>query len=101
MATADLASVPRNNVSVTTGPLHSLRFALNNEADMVMPQQLNDAERALLNYLTVDEDKVHSIKSHIRDQAMSGQWKKERTYRFTASNFHLISKRQRNHESFA
>lgn len=49
-----------------------------------MPQQLDDAGPALLNYLTIDEDKVHSIGSNTRDQAVSGQWKKKCTYRFTA-----------------
>ena len=46
-----------------------------------------------VNLLSVDEDKVHCIESNTRDQAVSGQWKKECTYRFTTSNFHLISKR--------
>ena len=37
----------------------------------------------------------------MRDQANSELWRSERKYRFTASNFHLISHRQRNHETFA
>ena len=97
MATAYLTSVPRNNVNVTTGPIHYHRFPLNYETDMVMRQQLDGVERALLTYITLNEDKVHSIESNTPDEAVSGQWKKERTYRFTASNFHRISKRQRNH----
>ena len=44
VATADLTSVPRNNVNATTGSVHYPRFPFNNEADMVMPQQLDDAE---------------------------------------------------------
>lgn len=37
----------------------------------------------------------------MRDQALSERWKKERKFRFTASKFDLIVKRQRNHEKFA
>lgn len=43
VATADLTSLPRNNVNATTGSVHYPRFPFNNEADMVMPQ-LDDAE---------------------------------------------------------
>ena len=36
-----------------------------------------------------------------RHATQAKQWKKERKFRFTASKFDLISKRQRNHKKFA
>ena len=41
------------------------------------------------------------IKAATRDQVNSQLWRAEHKYRFTASNFHLISYRQRNNETFA
>ena len=68
---------------------------------MVTPRELSSEEAALLSHLSVDEDKVNTIEATSREQSESEIWKKERTYRFTASSFQLIAKRQRNHESFA
>ena len=99
-AEADLTSVPRNNF-VTQGLDHYPRFPLSNEDDMVVPRVLSDTEKALLRHLTVEEDKINSIESDTRDQAGCDDWKKHRTYRFTASSFQLIARRQRNHENFA
>ena len=99
-AEADLNAVPRNNVlsdSITAYP----RFSLANENPMVTPPELSNKEAALLSHLSVDEDKVNTIEATSREQSESEIWKKERTYRFTASSFQLIAKRQRNHESFA
>ena len=77
------------------------RFPLANENPMVTPRELSSEEAALLSHLSVDEDKVNTIEATSREQSESEIWKKERTYRFTASSFQLIAKRQRNHESFA
>jgi len=99
-AEADLNAVPRNNVlsdSITAYP----RFPLASENPMVTPRELSSEEAALLSHLSVDEDKVNTIEATSREQSESEIWKKERTYRFTASSFQLIAKRQRNHESFA
>lgn len=99
-AEADLNAVPRNNVlsdSITAYP----RFPLANENPMVIPRELSSEEAAFLSHLSVDEDKVNTIEVSSREQSESETWKKERTYRFTASSFQLIAKRQRNHESFA
>ena len=80
----DLYSILRNNVhsekqcKCHNRSVHYPRFPLN-ETDMVMLQQLDDAECALLNFLTVDEN---YIKSNTRDQVVSGQCTKECTYRF-------------------
>ena len=99
-AEADLNAVPRNNVlsdSITAYP----RFPLANENPMVIPRELSSEEAAFLSHLSVDEDKVNTIEVSSREQSESETWKKERTYRFTASSFQLLAKRQRNHESFA
>ena len=99
-AEADLNELPRNNVlsdSITAYP----RFPLANENPMVIPRELSSEEAAFLSHLSVDEDKVNTIEVSSREQSESETWKKERTYRFTASSFQLIAKRQRNHESFA
>ena len=68
---------------------------------MVVPRGLSDTEEALIKDLIVDEDRIHSIESATREQAGCDEWKTQRTYRFTASKYHLISRRQRNHQSFA
>ena len=44
----------------------------------------------------MDEDDINEL-----DPAKSKKWKFERRYRFTSSKFHIISHRQRNHETFA
>lgn len=49
----------------------------------------------------MDETIINNIEEAMRDQALSERWKKERKFRFTASKFDLIVKRQRNHEKFA
>lgn len=48
-----------------------------------------------------DEDEINALEGATRDQASSELWRSERRFRFTASNFHLISYRQRNHRNFA
>ena len=101
-AVANLTSVPRNNAAVNAQELNYYpRFPLSNDNDMVVPRELSDTEEALMKHLTVHEDRIHSIESTTREQAGCDEWKSQRTYRFTASKFHLISRRQRNHQSFA
>ena len=99
-AESDLTAVPRKNVplqNVDNNP----RFPLSEEAEMVLPRALTDAEKSLIEHLTVDEDKIHAIESSTRDQLDCSEWKTERKYRFTAPSFQLIAKRQRNHPNFA
>ena len=99
-AEADLNAVSRNNVlcdSITAYP----RFPLANENPMVIPRELSSEKAAFLSHLSVDEDKVNAIGASSREQSESEIWKKERTYRFTASSFQLIAKWQQNHERFA
>ena len=101
-AVANLTSVPRNNAAVNAQELNYYpRFPLCNDNDMVVPRELSDTEEALIKHLTVHEDRIHSIESTTREQAGCDEWKSQRTYRFTASKFHLISRRQRNHQRFA
>ena len=99
-ATVDITSIPRlNNFPPTE--LTYPRFPLSAMDTFVIPDNLNDAEKALLRTLEVDENSINSIESATREQSNSERWKNERKYRFTASRFQLISKRQRNHDKFA
>ena len=77
------------------------QFPLRNIEEMVVPKNLSEDEKRLLKALQVEEDEINQIEAEIRDQAESDKWTEERKFRFTASKFHLISKRQRNHKNFA
>ena len=99
-AQVDLTSVARVN-RVAPDLVQYPRFPLRNEAEMVIPRVLTEAEENLLSSLSVDEEKIHAIESSTKEQSASDMWRKERTYRFTASKFQSITKRQRNHGSFA
>ncbi|CAH3177911.1 unnamed protein product [Porites evermanni] len=99
VATIDISSVPRNDIGETE--LTYPRFPLNSGSDFVWPDNLTVSEKALISSLVVAEIKINNIEEATRDQSSSEQWKKERKFRFTASKFDLISKRQRHHEKFA
>ncbi len=87
-AKADLTSIPRNNSNFTTPLTHYTRFPLSVEdSEIDIPKDLSSKELKLLNYLSVSEDKIHLIESSTRSQSESDEWTKQRTYRFTASNF--------------
>ena len=88
-ATPDISHYPRFPMQVT------------NEETMPIPRVLTAEEQTVLSSLKVDEEKIHNIESSTREQSASEHWKKERTYRFTASSFQLIALRQRNHSAFA
>ena len=64
-----------------------------------MPADLSEAEKTLLNSLQLDEDKLNDIEIKTRRQVGCPEWKLERNFRLTASNFGLIRDRKRNHES--
>ena len=99
---ANLTSVPRNNAPVNAQELnHYPRFPLSNDNDMVVLRELSDTEEALIKHLIVDEEGIHSMESATGEQAGCDEWKTQHTYRFTASKYHLISRRQRNHQSLA
>lgn len=100
-AKADLTSIPRNNSNFTTPLTHYPRFPLSVEdSEIDIPKDLSAKELKLLNYLSVSEDKINLIESSTRSQSESDEWTKQRTYRFTASKFQMITRRQRNHETF-
>ena len=99
-ATIDIASIPRLNNSPPS-ELTYPRFPLSAMDTFDIPDNLDDAEKALIQTLEVDENSINSIESATREQSNSECWKNERKYRFTASRFQLISKRQRNHDKFA
>ena len=65
-----------------------------------MPDEIAAVEKALLEKLCVDEEKINDIETKTQGQSNCEEWKQERKFRFTASNFGLISARKRNHESF-
>ena len=64
-----------------------------------MPNDISEAERSLLKSLEVDSDKLNDVERKTREQSACPEWKFERTFRFTASNFGLIRDRKRNHET--
>ncbi|XP_031550147.1 uncharacterized protein LOC116287598 [Actinia tenebrosa] len=76
------------------------RFPLVKEHPMNAPD-LNDTEQSLLDFLFVDEDEISHIEQITKNQAECDEWKRQRKYRFTASSFDLIRRRERNHDTFA
>lgn len=68
---------------------------------MEIPENLSEQESQVIDTLRVDEDQLNSTEKETRKQAECTKWRDERSFRFTVSRFHLISKRQRNHENFA
>ena len=100
VATVDISSMPREGVSVDN-ELTYPRLPLDSRSDFVSPNNLDVAEKVLASSLVVDEAMINNIEEATGDQSSSEQWKKERKFRFTASKFDLISKRQRSHEKFA
>ena len=99
VATVDISPTPRDDMDETE--LTYPRFPLNSGSDFVRPDNLSHSEETLVSSLVVDENVINKIEEATRGQTSSEQWKKERKFRFTASKFDLISKRQRNHDKFA
>ena len=96
----DISPVPqgRENNQQVTYPRFSLRDC---GPPTVQNHQLTAAERNLYESLCTDEDIVNIIENETRDQSHSQRWKLERKYRFSASQFYLISRRQHSHDKFA
>ena len=95
-------SVPRGNPAnhsehIVTYPRFSPSSQSNEQFEV--PADLSKAEKSLLNSLQVDEDKLNDIEIKTRSQSGCPEWKLERKFRFTASNFGLIRDRKRNDES--
>ena len=85
-----------NNPQINQFP----RFPLQNLGESE-ERNLSDDKKEFVNRLKLDEDEINALEGATRDQASSELWRSERRFRFTASNFHLISHRQRNHQNFA
>ena len=98
--TACIDCIPRLQAA-NNQALNYPRFPLRDIEEMLLPDNLTEAEKRVIDTLQLDEDKVNQIETETRQQAECEKWKEERKFRFTASQFQLISKRQRNHEGFA
>lgn len=99
-AVEDISIVDRLPVPLTNAVFPP--FPLSDLADeMTVPDNLTPTELELLEKLTVTKSEIVSIEEATRLQAKSDRWKDERKFRFTASNFHRISRRVRNHDTLA
>ena len=74
-------------------------FPLQQSEQYEKPDDLSSNQEALLDHLIVDEAKLNTIEKKTSEQAASQEWQAERKFRYTASNFHTIVKRQRNHNT--
>ena len=74
------------------------RFPLQCQGESEEPN-LSDEKNYFVRKLPLDEDGINELEHATGDQAKSEKWKSECKYRFTASKFHLIAHRQRNHET--
>ena len=99
-ATASINCISRLD-QVNNDALNYPRFPLRDIDSMVIPDNLSENDQKLLQSLTLVEDEINDLETQTRNQAECSKWKEERKFRFTASQYHLISKRQRNHASFA
>ena len=96
----DINSIQRQDSNFNMPLLVYPRFPINEpEGTFVIPPGLNQQEIELLNSLQVDADKVSLIERKTQAQRDCEEWKNERKFRFTASNFGLISNRKRHHET--
>lgn len=90
-ATASINCIARRN-QVNNDALHYPRFPLRDTDSMVLPDNLSENDDKLFQSLTLVEDEINEIETQTRKQAERSKWKEERKFRFTASQFHLISK---------
>ena len=97
---ANISTFPRSH-DINTGINNYPRFPLKNTHPRVYPDTLTGEQRTFLSSLEVDGDKLNKIEMETREQVGSERWREERRFRFTASRFHLISRRQRNHDTVA
>ena len=94
----DISSVIRsdsdnhvNDSQLTPFPRFPLRAS--NEQFQI-PAEISGDERCLLEKIQVDVDKLNEIERKTREQSNCQEWKDERKFRFTASNFGLIKERK-------
>ncbi len=85
----------KENIDTTIYP----SFPITDRPDFKCPDSCTQPEKKFMEQLCVTKDKLNDIKKKTRAQYKSAKWKCERKYRLTASNFGLITKRKRNHDS--
>ena len=98
----NISCIPRVDPGHTRVPIISYpRFPLSRATEhFVIPDELAAVEKALLEKLSVDEEKINDIETKTRGQSNCVEWKQERKLRFAGSNFGLISARKRHHGNF-
>ena len=75
-ATASVDCISRVQLTSNQTLLYP-RFPLRNIEEMVVPGNLSEDEKRLLNTLQI-EDKINQIETETRDQAESDKWREER-----------------------
>ena len=95
----NIDAIPRNDSSAAELPVYPP--FLSSDVGENETKDLDGNKEELVNALTCNENEIKTIEIETRGQANSDLWKSERKYRFTASIFHVISHRQRNHDTFA
>ncbi|XP_073237731.1 uncharacterized protein [Porites lutea] len=100
-ATASIDCVPRLSQVTKNQALTYPRFPLRDINEMALPDNLSENDNKLIQSLKLEENELNDLETQTRKQAECTKWKDERKFRFTASQFHLISRRQRNHDTFA
>ena len=100
-ASACIDSFPRLGHVIRDEALTYPRFPIRYIDEFVIPDNLSEEEHKLIPSLKLDEDKINQLEAENQKQADSAKWNVERKLRLTASKFHLISRRQRNHDTFA
>lgn len=77
------------------------QFPLHNNMQVFDCLSDNESEEKLLKHLCAEKDKLNEIEQKTKAQSRSDDWKQEKQFRITASNFGLVMKRKRNHDSLA
>ena len=100
-ATASIECVQRLIQVTKNQALTHPRFPLRDVNQMALPDNLSENNNKLTQSLKFEENELIDLETQPRNQAECTNWKDERKFRFTASQFHFISRRQRNHDTFA
>lgn len=95
----ELGSVPNKPQDKRSLPKEYPKFPLKSTEPFKLPDKLDQEGVNLLNHLLVDGDKLNEIEEKTQGQSTSDEWKNERQYRITASNFKKVCTRLRNHET--
>ena len=96
----NLGSQQTNQTATRDPPTEYPKFPLIASDSFEIPEELQQDEEDLLRHLSVNRNKLNDIEEKTSRQSASEEWKIERKYRFTASNFKRVCVRQRNHATF-